>query len=103
MGAVTGVPLQFGLSYTVPLLKGSACSLVTAKTWLLTILEESLSVLYCPRYLSIVYCYDLRPFLKLQTISLGSRKEIGCQHASYTVRLVVNYYVFNCSTVNIQI
>jgi exonuclease III len=92
------VPSQFGLSYTIPLLKGNSSS------------NKRLSVhdyrgISISPVLSKVFehCILRRfdRFLMTADNQFGFKKSLGCSQAIYSARCIVNHYVSNGSTVNL--
>jgi len=91
------VPAQFGLSYTVPLVK------VSAYTKNLSV-DDFLGISISPVISKIFEHCILRRFNSYFVSSdnqFGFKKSVGCSHAIFTVRSVVDHYVSNGSTVNI--
>ena len=93
------VPLQFGLSYTVPLLKGSVSShskMVTTDDFRGISISPVLSKVF-------EHCVLRRfePFFRTSDNQFGFKKNLGCSHAIYTVLSAVNHYITNGSTVNL--
>ena len=93
------VPKPFGLSYTVPLLKGSVtgCSKnLSASDFRGISISPVLSKLF-------EHCV-LRRFVSWFTTrdnQFGFKQGLSTSHAIYNVRRVVDYYVSNSSTVNV--
>jgi hypothetical protein len=93
------VPTQFGLSYTVPLLKGSLISRsknLSCDDFRGISISSVLSKIFehC-----ILNRFDM--YLHTSDKQFGFKKAVGCSHAIYIVRSVVNHYVANGSTVNL--
>ena len=93
------VPTQFGLSYTVPLLKGS----LNSRSKNLTC-DDFRGISISP-VLSKIFEHCIlnrfRSFFHTSDQQFGFKKTVGCSHAIYIVRSVVDYYVSNGSTVNL--
>lgn len=91
------VPAQFGLSYTVPLLKGNTCSKNLS-------VDDFRGISISP-VLSKVFehCILQRfdTFFGTSDNQFGFKKSVGCSHAIYTARCVVDNYVSRGSTVNL--
>jgi hypothetical protein len=93
------VPAQFGLSYTVPLLKGS----LNSRSKNLTC-DDFRGISISP-VLSKIFEHCIlnrfRSFFHTSDQQFGFKKTVGCSHAIYIVRSVVDHYVSNGSTVNL--
>ena len=92
------VPPQFGVSYTVPLPK---CN--TSCTKRLTV-SDFRGISISPIISKVFEHCLLRKFGNFLTTSdsqFGFKKSLGCCHAIYTVRCVVDHYVTSGSTVNL--
>mgnify|MGYP003406642813 FL=1 len=93
------VPANFAKSYTVPILKGhfSAFSKsVNANDFRGIAISPVISKVF-------EHCIVDRYYMFLITTDnqFGFKKSVGCSHAVFTLRNVVNYYVSCNSTVNI--
>ena len=91
------VPNQFGMSYTVPLIKVNGCTKNLS-------VDDFRGISISPVISKIFEHCILRRFNKYFTSSdnqFGFKKAVGCSHAIYTVRSVINHYVSNGSTVNL--
>ena len=93
------VPTQFGLSYTVPLLKGS----LNSRSKNLTC-DDFRGISNSP-VLSKVFKHCVlkrfQSYFHTPDNQFGFKKAVGCSHAIYIVRSVVSHYVANGSTVNL--
>jgi len=93
------VPDGFGVSYTIPLLKGNAR---TCSKNLCT--DDFRGISISPVLSKIFEHCILKKFGKFLTTSdnqFGFKKSVGCSQCIYTVRAVVDHYVNNGSTVNL--
>ena len=91
------VPSHFGESYTVPLLKVNSCSKNLS-------VDDFRGISISPILSKIFEHCILRRFNHYFVSSdnqFGFKKSVGCSHAIYTVRSVVDHYVSNGSTVNL--
>jgi hypothetical protein len=93
------VPTQFGLSYTVPLLKGTSNSLsknLTCNDFRGISISPVLSKIF-------EHCILIRfeKYFQSSNNQFGFKKTVGCSSAIYIVRSVINHYVVNGSTVNL--
>ncbi len=91
------VPNHFGESYTVPLLKVNSCSKNIS-------VDDFRGISISPILSKIFEHCILRRFNNYFVSSdnqFGFKKSVGCSHAIYTVRSVVDHYVSNGSTVNL--
>ena len=93
------VPSKFGLSYTVPLLKGS----LNSRSKNLTC-DDFRGISISP-VLSKIFEHCIlnrfRSFFHTSDQQFGFKKTVGCSHAIFIVRSVVDHYVSNGSTVNL--
>jgi len=92
------VPSQFGISYTVPLLK---CN--TGYNKMLSV-SDFRGISISPVLSKVFEHCILRRFSSFLTTSdnqFGFKKALGCNHAVYCVRNITNHYVSNGSTVNL--
>ena len=96
MGTACNVPRQFGLSYTVPLLKSNN----TGKN---ATVDDFRGISISP-VLSEVFEHCIisryRQFLVTSDNQFGFKKSVGCSHAIYTVRCVADNYIKSGTTVN---
>jgi hypothetical protein len=91
------VPVQFGLSYTIPLVKVNGCTKSLS-------VDDFRGISISPVVSKIFEHCILRRFKNYFVSSdnqFGFKKSVGCSHAIYTVRSVVDHYVSNGSTVNL--
>ncbi len=91
------VPDDFGRSYTVPLPKtntvGKSMSVDDFRGISISpLLSKVFETCILDRY---------GDFLKTADNQFGFKRGLGCSHAIYSVRCVVNHYVRSCSTVNL--
>jgi len=92
------VPVQFGLSYTVPLLKGSVSSCNRNITT-----DDFRGISISPVVSKVFeHCilHRFQPYFRTADNQFGFKKKTSCSHAIYTVRSVVNHYTSHGSTVN---
>ena len=91
------VPDQFGLSYTVPLLKtNNICKNLTVDNFRGISISPVLSKVFEHCIIS-----RYRQFFVTSDNQFGFKKSVGCSHAIYTVRSVVDNYIQCGSTVNL--
>jgi len=91
------VPAQFGLSYTVPLLKGNSSSKNLK-------VDDFRGISISPVFSKVFEHCVLRRFNNFFITTdnqFGFKKSVGCSHAIYSVRCVVDNYVSRGSTVNL--
>jgi hypothetical protein len=91
------VPAQFGVSYTVPLVKINGCTKNLS-------VDDFRGISISPVISKIFEHCILRRFNNYFASSdnqFGFKKSVGCSHAIFTVRSVVDHYVSNGSTVNL--
>jgi endonuclease/exonuclease/phosphatase family metal-dependent hydrolase len=91
------VPVQFGLSYTVPLIKVNGCTKNLS-------VDDFRGISISPVISKIFEHCILRRFSNYFVSSdnqFGFKKSVGCSHAIYTVRSVIDHYVSNGSTINL--
>jgi len=90
------VPRAFGLSYTVPIPKGSNNKSLTADDFRGISISPVLSKLF-------EHCVADRfeTYFSTSDNQFGFKKSVGCSHAIYSARCVVNRYVSAGSTVNL--
>ena len=92
------VPTQFGVSYTVPLLKGNK-----GYNKKLSV-QDFRGISISPVLSKVLEHCILRRFNGFLTTSdnqFGFKKSLSCSQAIYCVRNIVNHYVSNGSTVNL--
>jgi hypothetical protein len=93
------VPTAFGVSYTVPLLKGSNASFNKAVT-----VDDFRGISISP-VLSKIFEHCILSRYKDYFITadnqVGFKKSLGCSHALYAVRSIIDSYTSLGSTVNI--
>jgi len=93
------VPDQFGLSYTVPLLKGSISSHSKNLTT-----DDFRGISISPVLSKVFEHCVLRRFESYFVTSdnqFGFKKRLSCSHAIFTVRSAINHYMSHGSTVNL--
>lgn len=93
------VPAAFGISYTVPLLKGSSSSYSKNLTT-----DDFRGISISPVISKLFEHCVLRRFESYFVTSdnqFGFKKQTGCSHAIFTVRSVINHYTAHGSTVNL--
>jgi hypothetical protein len=92
------VPDDFGLTYTVPLLKGRNCSLSKSLT-----VDDFRGIAISPVISKVFERCILQRYEYFLTTSdnqFGFKRGLGCSHAVYTLRSVVNHYTAHGSTVS---
>ena len=93
------VPVAFGLSYTVPLLKNNRSAFSKCLTTddfrgisISSVLSKLFEMCILDRY---------SPFFETADNQFGFKKHLGCSNAVYSVNCLVNGFVSNRSTVNL--
>jgi hypothetical protein len=91
------VPVQFDLSYTVPSMTVNGCTKNLS-------VDDFRGISISPVNSQIFEHCILRRFSNYFVSSdnqFGFKKSVGCSHAIYTVRSVIDHYVSNGSTINL--
>jgi len=91
------VPVAFGKGITIPIPK-SANSHSCMKS------EEfrgiTISVIISKMF-ELAVLHNFHEYLSSSDAQLGFKKKLGCNHAIFAVKQVIDYYTKNCSTVNV--
>ena len=91
------VPSMFGIGVTFPIPKGNSGQKVVS-------VEDFRGITVSPvisKVLEKGVLENFRSYLSTSDNQFGFKKHVGCSHAIYALRSVVDYFVSNGSTVNL--
>jgi len=90
------VPDAFGTGVIIPLLKNSESDASNVDNYRGITLSPCISKLF-----ELCILTYLKPYLKTSALQFGFKEDLGCIHALYTVRAVLDYFNKNGSTVTL--